>query len=251
MRYINTIKESRLIFGDNLQVMDDLPAYSVDLIVTDPPYCFTKANCTKMYKETSKKLLTKSSLYDYNDDTGECRIKAQFTKDDIYKWLDMTLRLMKKMNAYIFCCEDQVPYYASWAVEHGFKFALLVWEKPLAIISKKRFSQNAEFVIRIYDDGTALNKLEDNDCYNRILHFQTVGRNKLHPTQKPVEIMARFIRLSTQEGDVVLDPFLGSGTTAVAAQRLGRKYIGIENNEKFYAVAENRLKGEAKQQTLF
>lgn len=157
---------------------------------------------------------------------------------------------MKKMNAYIFCCEDQIPLYAGWAVEHGYKFALLVWEKPLGIINKKRFAQNAEFIIRIYELGTGLKAMDDSEMYSRILHAQSV-RKKLHPTQKPAEIMERFIRLSTNEGDVVLDPFLGSGTTAVAAQRLCRKYIGIENNEKFYAVAENRLKGEAKQQTLF
>ncbi len=249
MRYINTIKESRLIFGDNLQVMDDLPAYSIDLIVTDPPYCFSKHN-GKFERGENEKCHSNTSLYDYNDESGECRIKVQFTKDDIYRWLDMTPRLMKKMNAYIFCCEDQIPLYAGWAVEHGYKFALLVWEKPLGIINKKRFAQNAEFIIRIYELGTGLNAMDDSEMYSRILHAQSV-RKKLHPTQKPAEIMERFIRLSTKVGDVVLDPFLGSGTTAVAAQRLGRKYIGIENNEKFYAVAESRLKEEEKQKTLF
>ena len=58
MKHFNTIEKSQLYYGDNLEVMDDLPAYSIDLIVTDPPYNFTKANCTKMYKETSKKLMS-------------------------------------------------------------------------------------------------------------------------------------------------------------------------------------------------
>lgn len=250
MKFYNTIEKSALYFGDNLEVMDDLPAYSIDLIVTDPPYNFTKANCTKMYKETSKKLMSKSGLYDYDDETDECRIKAGFGREDIYRWLNMTPRLMKKMNAYIFCSEVQVPIYAQWAEEMGCKFALLVWEKPLTIISKSRFSQNAEFIVRIYDDGTALNKLDDCDSYNRVLHYPVVTK-KLTPTQKPVELIARLIRLSSPEGGVVLDPFLGSGTTAVAAQRLGRKYIGIEKNQRFYRIAENRLSGEAIQQTLF
>lgn len=63
--------------------------------------------------------------------------------------------------------------------------------------------------------------------------------------------MARFIRLSSPEGGVVLDPFLGSGTTAIAAQRLGRKYIGIEKNKRFYKIAEDRMKKEGVQLTLF
>jgi DNA modification methylase len=250
MKHYNTIEESHLYFGNNLEVMDDLPAYSIDLIVTDPPYNFTKANCTKMYKETSKKLMSKSGLYDYDDETEECRIKAGFSKDDIYRWLDMTPRLVKKMNAYIFCSEVQVPIYAMWAEEHGYKFSILIWEKPLAIISKSRYSQNVEFIVRIYDDGTALNKIDDCEQYNRVLHIPVVTK-KLTPTQKPVALMARLIRLSSQEGGVVLDPFLGSGTTAVAAQRLGRKYIGIERNERFYRIAENRLKEECVQQSLF
>lgn len=250
MKFYNTINESKLYFGDNLEVMDELPAYSIDLIVTDPPYNFTKSRCTKMYKETSKKLMSKSGLYDYEDESGECRIKAGFTQEDIYKWLNMTLRLMKKMNAYIFCSEVQVSTYATWAEDHGFKFAILVWEKPLTIISKSRYSQNAEFIVRIYDDGTALNKLEDNELYNRVLHVPVV-KQKQHPTQKPVGLISRLIRLSSKVGDVVLDPFIGSGTTAIAALRLERKYIGIENNERFFRIAESRLKSESIQQTLF
>ena len=250
MKFYNTIEKSALYHGDNLVVMDDLPAYSIDLIVTDPPYNFTKANCTKMYKETSKKLMSKSGLYDYDDESEECRIKAGFDEEDIYRWLNMTPRLMKKMNAYIFCSEVQVPIYAKWAEENACKFAILIWEKPLTIISKSRFSQNAEYIVRIYDDGTALNKLDDCDCYNRVLHFPVVTR-KLTPTQKPVAMMERLILLSSPVGGVVLDPFLGSGTTAIAALRLGRKYIGIEKNQRFYRIAENRIKDEAIQQTLF
>lgn len=249
MRHLNTIEESRLYFGNNLEVMDELPAYSIDLIVTDPPYCFSKHN-GKLERGENEKCHSKTSLYNYNDDSGECRIKEQFRREDIYRWLDMTTRLMKKMNAYVFCCEDQIPAYAEWAVSNGYKFAILIWEKSLGIINKKRYAQNAEFIIRIYDLGTALNSVDNSEMYSRIIQAQSLHK-KLTPTQKPISIMERFIRLSSREGDVVLDPFLGSGTTAVAAKRLGRKYIGIENIEKFYRIAEERLKAEASQQTLF
>lgn len=249
MKHINTIKESRLIFGNNLEVMDDLPAYSIDLIVTDPPYCFSKHN-GKLKRGENEKCHSSTALYDYNDSMGNCRIKEQFKREDIYRWLDKTKRLMKKMNAYIFCCEDQIPAYAEWATSNGYKFAILIWEKSLGIINKKRFAQNAEFIIRIYDLGTGLNAVDDSTMYSRIITVQSLHK-KLTPTQKPTIIMERFIRLSSKKGDVVLDPFLGSGTTAVAAMRLERKYIGIENNERFFRIAENRLNGEAQQQTLF
>ena len=162
----------------------------------------------------------------------------------------MTKRLMKKMNAYIFCCEDQIPAYAEWATSNGYKFAILIWEKSLGIINKKRYAQNAEFIIRIYDLGTGLNAVDDSTMYSRVIQAQSLHK-KLTPTQKPTSIMERFVALSSKEGEVVLDPFLGSGTTAVAAMRLGRKYIGIEREERFYKIAEERINKEARQQTLF
>lgn len=249
MRHINTIKESRLILGDNLEVMDELPAYSIDLIVTDPPYCFSKHN-GKLERGENEKCHSKTALYDYNDDSGNCRIKEQFKREDINRWLDMTKRLMKKMNAYIFCCEDQIPAYADWATQNGYKFAILIWEKSLGIINKKRYAQNAEFIIRIYDLGTGLNAVDDSTMYSRVIQAQTMHKKRT-PTQKPISIMERFIRLSSKEGDVVLDPFLGSGTTAVAAQRLGRKYIGIEKEEQFFRIAQSWINEEPKQQELF
>lgn len=249
MKVLNTIKESRLILGDNLQVMDELPAYSIDLIVTDPPYCFSKHN-GKLERGENEKCHSSTSLYDYNDDTGDCRIKEQFKREDIYRWLDMTKRLMKKMNAYIFCCEDQIPAYAEWATSNGYKFAILIWEKSLGIINKRRYAQNAEFIIRIYDLGTGLNAFEDSNMYSRVIQAQSLHK-KLTPTQKPTSIMERFILLSSKKGEVVLDPFLGSGTTCVAARRLGRKYIGIEREERFFRIAEERMANEPQEQELF
>lgn len=78
------------------------------------------------------------------------------------------------------------------------------------------------------------------------------GESGHHPTQKPVRLMQALIELTTQEGQVVLDPFCGSGTTLVAAKSLDRKYIGFEANEEYAKIAENRLKGKkGTQQNLF
>lgn len=248
MKYYNKITESRIYNENNEDVLCGLPAYSFTVMITDPPYNFTKSNCRKTYKEGSKKLIAKSGLYDYDSDL--CRIKVQFGEKEINAFLNQIPRLMVKMNAFIFCAEAQLSAYIAWAERHGYKFAILLWEKPLNIISKKRFSQNVEFIIRIYDQGTALNSVPDNELYNRVFHSRVVIK-KEHPTQKPTEIFERLIRLTTKEGDAVLDPFLGSGTTAVAAKRLGRVYVGIEKDERFYRIAENRLKNIEREQSLF
>lgn len=238
MKYYNKIEESALYHAENSDVLCNLPAYSFKVMVTDPPYNFTKSKSRKMYKEGSKKLMAKSGLYDYDSDL--CRIKVQFGENEINEFLNQIPRLMIKMNAFIFCAEAQLAHYISWAERKGYKFAILVWEKPVNIISKKRFCQNVEFIIRIYEEGTALNNLQDNELYNRVFHSRVVTK-KQHPTQKPVDIFESIIRLTTDEGDAVLDPFLGSGTTAVAAKRLGRVYVGIERDDAFFEVAEKRI----------
>ena len=241
MRRINEIAKNELYFGDNKEVMDKLPAYGCHLLIADPPYRFTKGvhNDTKKAKSN----MCKSSLYDYSDNSGMCRIKNGLQRNDIYAWLDKVPRIMVKMNAYIFCSEEQLADYYEWAQENKYKFSVLVWEKPVCIISKQRYAQNVEFIVRIYENGTALNKLEDSSMYSRVIRSSYL-KAKYHPTQKPLEIFKRIINLSSKEGNVVIDPFLGSGTTAIAASMLGRKYIGIENNEKFFKIAEERIKRE-------
>ena len=243
MRIFNDIEKSQLIFGDNLSVMDELPAYAFSLILTDPPYLFNKHAGKETAPSEGKKKLNNSALYDYSDDSGMCRIKNGLGRDAVFKWLDLTPRLMRKYNSYIFCSEAQIGIYQEWAALHNYKSAILVWEKPATIISKQRWCQNVEFIIRIYENGTALNKFDNSSLYSRVLRYKTL-RKKYHPTQKPLEMFEHLIRMNTQEGDAILDPFLGSGTTFIAASALGRKCIGIENNPTFYNVANKRISEE-------
>ena len=126
------------------------------------------------------------------------------------------------------------------AKKMGYKFSILIWEKPVSIISKQRFCQNVEFIVRIYENGTSLNKFEDSSMYGRVFRYGSL-KKKLHPTQKPLELVKRLMLLSSNESDAVLDPFMGSGTTCIAALMLDRKYVGMDNNETFFSVAKNRI----------
>ena len=77
-------------------------------------------------------------------------------------------------------------------------------------------------------------------CENTVLRFPC-GRNRLHPTQKPEKLIEKLVEMSSNQGDVVFDPCMGSGTTCVAAKNLGRKYIGFELDEKYFEIAKQRL----------
>lgn len=226
---------------EGIRMIDDK---SIDLVVTDPPYWHHKSP-GKPYSErpqyNSVSKFAMSDLYRY--DSNMIGGMSDFDDSCICNLLDALKPKLKIFNAYFFCSESQVPYYCLWADRNALMFSILVWEKPLSIINKNRFSQNLEYIVRIYDYGTALNRIDDNRCYNRVLHEDVIsGRNKIHPTEKPLGVMKRFIELSSKDGNVVLDPFIGSGTTAVACIEMNRNFIGIEFDGEYYKIAEKRIR---------
>ena len=253
IKRIMNIELDRIYNMDCLEGMKAIPDGSVDLCVTDPPY-WHKKSPGKPYSQrrqcNTDSKFSNSELYNYEGDM----IKGMSDFDD--KCIDAFLKAvepkMKIMNVYVFCSETQVPYYAMWAENNGYMFSILVWEKPLSIINKNRFSQNLEYIVRIYDYGTALNRLNDNELYNRVKRANPVnGTDKVHPTEKPVSIMREFILLNTQEGGTVLDAYMGSGTTAIACIKEKRHFIGFELNKDYFDKACKRIDNERRQLTLF
>lgn len=93
-------------------------------------------------------------------------------------------------------------------------------------------------------------QLFNDNCMN-VLRTPNIIGNKLHPTQKPTMLMQTMVSQSSNEGDVVLDPFMGSGSTGIASKILNRKFIGIEIDKKYFDIAENRIRNEYKQMNLF
>ena len=241
----------------NMDCMDGLKQIadkSVSLVVTDPPYLHTKGHggnhkTHTPYKNGHSKFAT-SALY---DNSGFMMNGMNYFDEAlIEKCLDELVRVCKIPNIYLFCNETQVPLYANYANNHNLMFSILVWEKPLSIINKNKFSQNIEFIVRIYDLGTGLNRLPLNMLYNRVKKDSPVaGVNKIHPTEKPVSIVEQFILLSSKEGDLILDPFIGSGTTAIASRKNKRHYIGFEISNEYFNIAQKRIISESRQLTLF
>ena len=244
------MEQCRLLQGDCLTEMSNLPRKSIDLVVADPPYLFDNGRWYSSDKSGDRSRLAKSALY--SDEGFMKKEMGGFGKDEIDQFLDGLLPIMKVPNIYIFCCEEQVPLYGMSARERNLHFQILVWEKPLSIINKNRFSMNTEFIVRIYDFGTGLNKTQFNSFYSKVLHDKPIsGTDKHHPTQKPISICEKLIILSSQEGQTVLDPFMGSGTTGIASIRHKRNFIGIELTKEYFDIAKQRIETELSQLTLF
>lgn len=235
-----------VLFNDDyLNVIDKIPNNSIDLIVTDPPYehvqggMKSKKYNTGVWKEKSY-MNTKMS---------------QFKHDDIFDFLDAVIPKMKKVNMYIFCSKLQLAHYFDYINKNKkLKFDLLIWDKSsrddkYSMKSSKFYTQDIEYVIRLYESGVSLNKVwnkehtkSDSKLYMKRQKFQKP--KGIHESMKPVELLEQYILLSSNENDVVLDPFMGSGSTGIACRNTNRNFIGIELNEDYFDVAKERIGDE-------
>ena len=245
---------SDIIKGNCFEVMKALSKKdNIKLVLTDPPYLHNKGG-GKTSGTEGKSKIANSAMYKF--DSFMMKEMSSFGEDEVYKLLDEYKRIMDKMNCFIFCNDTLIPYYTMWAVRNKKKFTVLTWEKPLSILNRNRFSQNLEYCVRIYDNGTALNLL-DIDKYPHKKNYYSKTRklntpkNKQHPTQKPLEYLKGIIELTTNKGDVVLDTFFGSGSTGIACLELDRNFIGIELTEKYFNISTEVTNNYKQQTKLF
>lgn len=232
-------KRYELFQGDCFELLKNIPDKSIDLVITDPPYLHNTSRSKGGHTALAKSDLMQAVLNNLSD----------FTPEVCFKMLDEIKRVMKQMDGYFFCNERLVGTYCKWADENKFLVNILTWNKPLSILNRNRFSTNCEYIVRIHTaSGTCLNSIDFDKYpdykkyYSKYQYYpQLRGKEKLHPTQKPTELIDGYIILSSKENDVILDPFMGSGSTGESALRLGRKFIGMELDEKYFNIAKERI----------
>jgi len=199
--------------GDCIDVMRTMPWASVDFILTDPPY-----------------------LVNYRDRSGR-----RVTNDDNDAWLKPAFRQMYRVLRPDSLC---VSFYG-WNVVDTFMAAWREagFEIVGHIVFRKQYASKTRFLSYRHESAYLLAKgrpaLPENPVSD-VLDFPYSG-NRLHPTQKPVQPLKTLIGTFTKPGEVVLDAFCGSGSTLVAAQELGRRFIGIELDEQHHRTARSRL----------
>lgn len=235
--------ENKIICGDCLEVMKELPDQSVDLVVTSPPYnlaikkTFGKKTTSK-WKGKWNNSKIQSTGYDAHND--------YMSEDKYIEWqkkvLAESFRVIKNTGA--------IFYNHKWRVQKGiFQQRLEIIEGlPLRqiIIWKKAggLNFNEGYFLPTYEVIYLIAKPEFKLApkVNRLGDVWEITQQKRswHPAPFPVELAARCIQATT--GDLILDPFIGSGTTAVAAKKLGKKYIGIDISQDYCDRAEERIK---------
>ena len=231
------INECTLYHGDALEILPRLET-PVDCIVTDPPYRLTSGGPSGML----------GGIFDpenYSNDGGI--VPCDIDWSDFMKPCFAALR--DPGHAYFMANNRNVQAMLNAGEEAGFHFHnLLVWDK-ISATANRWYMKNVEFV-GFFSRGNAF---MINDCSQKQLIRCPQVDESDHPTEKPIALMKTYIENSTKPGEIVLDPFMGSGTTGIAAMQSGRKFIGIEKSEKFFDMAVRRIEQEAaaKQGGLF
>jgi len=239
-------KINKIHLGDAYQLIKLLPDKSVDLIVTDPPYLMKglKTN-QKVYSKLCKNIVARDTeLYSANIVNGY--------NIDI---LNEFVRVLKNINCYIWCNKAQIISYLDFFVkQHKCKFEILIWNKSNPVPAyNHNYLTDKEYCL-YFKNGGYCQPQSYVDAKTVFYEPINVTDKKLfkHPTIKPLKFIKTLISNSSKLGDLILDPFMGSGTTAVASLELGRQFIGFEYNSKYHTIANNRINGtNANGQTSF
>lgn len=237
--------DSRICLGDCRDLFKDLPDESIDLVLSDVPYkvisggdakgiwrdkmmggCMAKHSTNFVGDEESYNLVRQGKIFAHND------IEFKEFLPDVWRVL--------KMDSHCYLMVNGRNLKDLWqaAEDAGFVYQqLLVWNKGTA--TPNRYYMNACEYILMLRKGQAVS-INDMGMWN-VLNVPNVPAEKKHPTGKPVGLMEILIRQSSEPDDIVLDPFMGSGSTCLAAKNLNRRYIGFEIDPKYYGIAEQRL----------
>lgn len=210
---------NEVICGDTITKMKEIEDNSVDLIVTDPPYGMD-------FQSHRRK-----EVYD--------KIKGDNNLDWLETFMEESSRILKEnSHAYFFCSFHKVDKF-KLAIEKHFKIKnILIWKKNNHGSGdlKGAYAPQYEMIIFCHKGRRLLNNGRQSD----ILEFKKTG-NKLHPTEKPLDLIKYLIEKSSNENEIVFDGFMGSWTTALASKELNRNFIGFEINEEYCEVGRRRL----------
>ena len=219
----------KLIHGDCLVEMQNIPDKSIDLILTDPPYEFENHGGGK--NEFANLDLVKGKIE---------FISNGFDYDAVFEEF---LRICKIPNILIFCSNNQVSKVMQWFESRDLSVTLLIWHKtnPVPLCNGKYLS-DIEFIVWAHGKGATFNNETPFAHKSKVYRSPIVSnKNRVHPTQKSIDHITRYIEIHSNEGDIILDCFMGSGSTGVACINTKRDFIGIELNEEYFKIAEKRI----------
>jgi site-specific DNA-methyltransferase (adenine-specific) len=208
---------NKLHTKDCIELLNNISSKSIDLVLTDIPYKFVNKKSNGLRK------------LDKED--------ANTINFDIDKFLDEVNRVTKG-SGYIFCGKEQVSKIFDYFNQKRYTTRLMIWEKtnPSPMNCQHTWMSGIETFIYFKKKGATFNE----HYKNSVIKFPN-GNSKIHPTQKPLKLFKYLIETSTNKGDLVCDPCVGSGTTSRACKELKRNFICSDINKKYIKIAQDIL----------
>ena len=238
--------ENDVVFlGDCFEYMQTLPDNSVDAVVTDPPYFIE--NLKIDMKDATLRSLSKNNIF--YDEFDHFKDLDDF-KSFMSRLLDNYQRVLReKGQVYLFCSYQHMDWLLQMIKFKGFRFYKpLIWYKPdMMGVFPNQYGCNYEVILwfrKRGDKGEVKFRIgsRQRDVFKCNSTLNSYRKEcGYHPTPKPLSVITQLIKNCTDEGDVVLDTFMGSGTTAVACKNIKRHFLGSEKNKDYYDIITKRL----------
>ena len=239
--------------GDCLELMKDIPDKSVDMILCDLPYGTTACkwdiiiDFDLLWKQYERVIKNNGAIVLFGTEPFSSKLRMSNLKIYKYDWYWDKLKHGNPLNA------KRRPLNSTETISVFYKK-----QSNYFPIMTKREKLKKSGNVKIKSDNIYFGPIDGkNRTYthkypNSRIEFSNANqKGKIHPTQKPVALMEYLIKTYTNEGDLVLDNCMGSGTTGVACVNLNRNFIGIELDKKYFELAENRIKEAQKQKKLW
>lgn len=202
----------------------------VDVIFTDPPYEFISKNPRGggfMTNENKKYLEAVKNTFGMTYNPTE--------------FLELSAQIMIKPCLYVFTNKNLLKEYLSFAKQKKWAYDVLICRKTNPIPTYNgHYMPDKEYLIYM-SKGAYFNKSLGYENYKTVFDCVIGGKNRFHPTQKPLDLVLRSLKISAKPNALIFDPYMGSGTTGVACKKLNLHFIGIEINKEYYNVAKKRI----------
>ena len=217
--------------------LDFLPTISeADLVLTDPPYGLSEKGSKAGFQSVGAKGVARLAV---NMDFGEWDKQPI----DLPKLSQLAFQALRKGGtAIIFYDLWKLSYLAEALSNAGFaQIRLIIWRKtnPVPLNSKRNYLTNSREIAVLGVKGS--NPTFHSEYDDGVYAYSIPNRHRYHPTQKPIKLFAELIRKHSNEGDLIVDPFLGSGTTAIAALQEGRRFAGCDIDSTYIQIAKERI----------
>ena len=229
-----------LHLGDCLEVMKSIPDGSIDAVICDPPYGTTQARwdsiipLDEMWEQLKRVIKPNGAIVLFGSEPFSSALRMSNIKQYKYDWIWNKVKPSGHLNAKKrpMCMVENVMVFNCHHSNYN----------PQMTEQKPRVSESPTKHSDVYGKQRKVSKIIDEKHPNQIITVSNARqKGKVHPTQKPVELMEYLIKTYTDEGETVLDFTMGSGSTGVAAKNLNRRFIGIELDETYLEIARERI----------